>query len=290
MGLPIVQEIWDGIRWVIDVFLFRLPRSVQFLLFLVFLVLFGSLLSFFLHIGGVHCNSDKQVVKINFLDIGTNLAIIWEDSSRTITGENLTVCDVYPERCGSESECYFYAKKLDSGFYQLCNQTNSSSDCYYYLRDGNCHNCTQDDIRFEGTFLTYYSICTDDAYSFSEGYRENELIEWIRGCGSACSPPNYYYWNYTSGTYQCLDLDYCGINATKTLSPLIDEKLKNAGAVLLYKTTTEDKDYRSMVKIKCDNNYNPRLVVFGIDIFDYKIWLFFMVIYILVVLMFSLKK
>ena len=290
MGIPIIDEVFSGIRWLIDFFMNKVPAPIKFLIFLLFLLFFGSMISFVLHLTGVHCNSDKEVVKTDFLDVGTNLALVWEDSKRIFSEQTLTICDVHPEKCGSESECYYHARELDNGLYVTCNQSIPEADCKYYLRDGICHNCTNQEICFQESMFwifcgTWHDICLDDAY-----YSEVTLYDTFTGCGSTCYPPEHYFWNQTSGQYECKDLDYCGVGATKVQNPIIDEKLLKANAELIYTSEEKRRNYKSLVYIKCNNNYNPRLTIFGIDIFDYKIWLFLVVIYVLVILLFKLNK
>lgn len=291
MGLPILSEIWDGIRWIIDFFINKVPAPIKFLIFLVFLLFFGTLISLTLHLTGIHCNSAKEVVKVDFTQLGTNIALIWEDSKRTYEGQTLTICDVHPDRCGSENECYFFARQLENGLYANCILTNSSSDCKYYLKEGVCHDCDNQEICFQESMTwifcgNWHDVCIDNAYPPNE----SSLTSGLTGCGSACLSPEHYFWNITSGQYECADLDYCGVGATLVQNPAIDEKLLKAGAERIYPTTQQDRDYRSVVTIKCNNNFNPRLTFFGVDIFNYQIWLFLAVIWVLAVIFFKLKK
>ena len=291
MGLPIVQELWDGIRWIIDFFFNKIPRPLQIFIFLLFLLFFGSLISFTLQIAGVHCNGDKQVVKIDFLDIGTNVALLWEDQKRYFTEETLSICDAHPEKCGNEKDCYFFAEELDNGYYQECNLTNSSANCKYLLKDGNCHTCDNQEICFQDRIVLFFcgsweNVCLDDAYPSGE----TTAYDSLTGCGSSCYVPDNYLWNSTSGQYECNNQTYCGVNATAISNPVIDQKLLKANAQLLYPTTTKMRNYKSLVYLKCNNDYKPRLTFYGIDLFDYKIWLFFIVIYVLVILYFKFKQ
>jgi len=291
MGLPIVQEIFDGIRWLIDFFIDKVPRPMKILIFLLFLLLFGSIISLFLQLAGVHCNASKEVVKVSTFDIGTNLALVWETSKRTFIEENLTICDVHPERCGSEHECYFFARQLDTGNYEECNTTNTSTDCKYYLKEGTCHNCTDGEICFQDSIILWFcgnwhDVCLDNAYPSEHG----TLTDSLTGCGSSCYVPDHYLWNQTTGQYECVDSQYCGVGATIEADPIIDQKLKKAGAELIYKVSEGRQSYTRMIYIRCNNDYNPRLTFFGIDLLDYKLWLLMIVIYVLVVLFFKLKQ
>ena len=289
MGIPIIQEIWDGLRWIIDFFIDKVPKPLKVIIFLLFLLLFGSLVSFFMQLSGIHCNSSKDVVKVSTLDIGTNLAIGWETSKEVFDSDNLTICEVHPEKCGNENDCYFYAKQLDTGFYEECNTTNSS-DCKYYLKNGACHNCTQPDKFFSQTFYFFipdsYHPCVSNAYPLDEF---TAYLRYFRGCGSSCYVPDHYLWNQSTGQYECADSQYCGATATLEANPIIDQKLNKAGAELVYSISEGSRSYMRMVYIKCNNNFNPRLTFFGLDLLDYKIWLFMIVIYVLVVILIQIK-
>lgn len=296
MGIPIIQEIFDGIRWLIDFFMNKIPRPLQILIFLLFLLVFGSLISFFLQIAGVHCNSSKEVVKVDTFDVGTNIAIIWEDTDRVFSEQNLTICDAHPDKCGQEHDCYFYAEQLDSGYYTECNTTNSSVDCGYYLREGNCHNCTDTEICFADTVIDFlwlipfcgnwHDVCSDDAYPSDS----NTITDLLTGCGSACYVPENYVWNFTTGVYECSNPTICGVNATAQANPVVDQKLLRAGAERIYTTSSTDRSYTSMIRLKCNANFKPRLTFFGIDLLSYQLWLFMIVIYVLVMLMFKLRN
>jgi hypothetical protein len=290
IGITIVQEIWDGIRFIINFFVEKVPTPIKFLIFLLFLLFFGATVSFILHLSGIHCNSAKEVVKTNWLDVGTNIALIWEDSSRTFTEDNLSICDVHPEYCGNENECYFYAQQLDNGLYASCNLTNASSECKYYLKEGTCHNCTEQEICFQESMFwifcgNWHSVCIDNAYSTETNFRDT-----LTGCGSACFVPQHYLWNISTGQYECADTDYCGAGATIEQDPIIDEKLKRANAERVYATKDSHKSYTSLVLLKCNNNFNPRLTFFGVDVFDYRFWLLMAVVWVMAMFLFKLNK
>lgn len=290
MGLPIVSEIFDGLRWIVDFFINKIPKPLKVLIFLLFLLLFSSLITFMLHFSGIHCNSDKLVVRTSPLDIGTNVALIWETQERIFSEQTLSICDAHPDKCGVENECYFYAQKLDNGLYSECNSTNATSECGYYLKDGNCHTCNAEEICFQESMNwifcgDWHDVCLENAYPSEY----DTTFDHFSGCGSSCYVPDNYLWNVSTGQYECADETYCGENPTIVADPVIDEKLMRAGAKLVYPITTNEKSYTRMVYLKCDSEFNPRLTFYGIDILDYKMWVFLIVIYILAILLFKMK-
>lgn len=291
MGLPIVQEIFDGLRWIIDFFMNKVPKPIKFLIFLLSLLLFGTVLTFMLHLSGVHCTSDKEVVRVSIFKVATNFNIIWESTDKVFTAQTLSICDAHPSKCGKENECYFYAQKLDNGLYSNCNLTNATSECLYYLNDGYCHNCTSEEICFQESMFwifcgQWHDVCLDDAYP-SEYSSEFDLYT---GCGYSCYVPHNYLWNITTGQYECYNETYCGVNATKIANPVIDEKLKRANAKLIYPDIKNKNSYTKLIYLKCDEDFDPTITVFGLPIFNYKYWVLLIVIYILVVVLLTIKK
>lgn len=280
MGIPIISEIQQFFQWILNFFINKSPRALKILFFLLFLLFFGIIISYFLHIVGVHCNSDKEPVKVSMLDISSNVDILWEtDPGRLLKGNTLTICEVHPSKCGSERDCYYFMRQLPSGGWTLCNETNSSSECRYYLNDGSCHNCTYREIcvlENQNWFFcgTYYDVCMGDAY-----FGGSQGTDFLTKCGSTCYVPENYVWNHTTGEYHCLDLDVCGDSAQMAV-PAVDSKIEKAGGRLLYEDS-EQRSFERIVGISCDTNLNPNLSFFGINIFSYKLWIFIIIIYIM---------
>ena len=200
----------------------------------------------------------------------------------------MTICQVHPEFCGKEHECYEFVKRLDNGHYQTCNETNTSSSCRYYLNDGICHTCTQTEICLQENIAWIFcghwdDVCIDDAY-----YKEPSKLEFLNNCDSTCFVPTNYKWDVMTGRYRCLNETLCGLNAVKVI-PRIDEKIDRAGGVLLY-TGEDDEDYRKVIRVECSENLNPVLTFYGIPLFSYKECVIFAVLYILVVVIIILKR
>lgn len=275
MGIPLIQEIWDGLRWLIDFFVNKVPAPIKFIIFLLLLLVFGNIFSYFLHIGGVHCNSEREVVKVDFIDVTSNLNIM-KASGALLRGMSLNITEVYPDR--RPEDCYYFARELSTGYFEECNITDPHVDCKYWLKDGSyggCHDCVEDTICFDSQRVLgicgWQSVCSGDVmYSNDTGGMN---------CGDACYTPKYYQFNSTTGLFDCLNETYCGENSTLSFTE-IDEKIERANGVLLYEAST-DGDYMSLVKLKCNSDLRPRLTIVGIDVFNYKIWLLLAVIVVL---------
>lgn len=282
MGLPFIQEVWDGLRWLIDFFFSKSPRIVKLLFFLLFLLLFGNMISWFLEFGGVHCNSELEPVKVSSLDIITNSRLFWYKTDGSFIGDNLSFEEVHPYSNEADTpilDCIFYLKDNGGGDFVDCLGTNETG-CEFYYRKPDCYNCsTVDagwvDLSEQSNFGLFYvgDICQGEVRKGTDYFRPQEVLL----CDSTCSIPNNYHWDTEEGMFFCDDLDICGDNATPKANPKLDEILNNADAELIY-TTKSKKDFNNVLLIKCTKNYNPRLTVFGIDIFSYKIWIMLFVI------------
>lgn len=278
-GIPIVSEIFDGLRWLIDFFFNKSPRSVKILFFLLFLLFFGVLLNFALHLSGIHCDSGKIPVRTGIRHVGTNIAIMWEtDPDRQIKGDSLSICDVHPDKCGEESQCYYLLENVNMT-YRTCNVTNPAPNCLYYLSDGSCHNCTSAEKCVEENEFwifcgTYYDICLTTPYSGGQSD-----TDFLTKCSNACSVPENYLWNMTTGRYDCIDLNICGDSATIEL-PAIDQKLDSIGYDYLYENQNYN-DIGRIVSITCDDSLNPNISFFNFPIFQFKIWVLIIVIYVM---------
>jgi len=281
LGIPIISEVWDGIRWLIDQFIDKAPRPLKILLFLFFLIAFGNVIIWLFHLGGVHCNTDKEVIKTDTIDIVTNVKVLYSSSVSTLTGEVVSVEEAHPWTkfiyLGSALEsCSYYMKNV-SGEFQFCQDFNSTG-CEYYYRDADCHNCTEIDVGwvYNSDLLLNWvyvgTVCDDGARYKSKSWFGRNIA-----CEPLCDIPEHYAWNNQEGYFECADPDYCGVNATKEPDYEIDFLLKEAGGRLLYETPNEN-DYRRFIQIKCSDNYNPQLTLYGIPVFDYKIWLIIIVI------------
>lgn len=277
MGVPILSEIWDGIRWVIDFFVNKAPKPITFLFFLLMLLAFGVVINFSLHIMGVHCNSAGDPVKTSMMDFPTNIQVLWEANSGDLS-ENATQTEVHPQFWSDRGFglCSDFLKLTAEGCYDTCDNLSDTS-CRWYYRTPGCFNCTELNIMLCGVDTQLLgdsrqiSVCASDV-------RETDVsaVRWFFTCPRHCSIPDGYYYDWETSNYICEDLAVCGTNATNKNTRL-DELLSDADAELMYKN--DNKDAFSMIKFKCDKqNLNPALTFFSIPVFDYRVWIFIGVI------------
>lgn len=293
MGFPIIDEIWSGIRWIIDFFLDKAPRPLLLLFFLLLVLLFGSVISMALQLTGIHCKTDKTVVKVDLIDVSTNVKVLYQTTKHRVTGEYETISDVHRYTFLSRPlECAYYLKN-DSGEFIPCDDYGDAN-CSFYYNDPECYNCTEVNVGWiqgETNFLTWFhmrNLCSGDVYRLDEQF---SILEELFRCNLNCRIPLHYKFNGALGQYECIDSNYCGDNATIEPDYQIDEYLFDAGYENLYQDSrSAEKNYERLITIECDENLNPDLTIFGIPIFDYKIWLLIFVIAMLFLFLHKIKN
>jgi len=276
MSIPVVSDIIDAFKWIVDFFMNKAPKPLKFILFLVMLLFFASLIPYFLQLTGIHCNTDKQVMKIGVFSLVKNYDIL-NTKDEVFTGETLQFEDVHPRT--DPNTCYFYMKEKEDLTYEECivNQTNTTG-CNYYYKDALNFNCAVEKACFKAFFFcTWYDVCKGDAIASEDG-----LSEWFVHHPEVpfedeldlpsleCYIPRGYVWSYSLGYYSCYNDSICG-NGTQAYS-IIDEKLTQAGAEFYYQDGNENS-YKNFIQFKCDSRLNPQLTIYGIPLFDYRVWL-----------------
>ena len=184
---------------------------LDILIFLLFLIFFGSVVSIFLHISGIHCNTDKQIVKVDLVDIKTNL-MVWREGQNMLDEQEYTLNQIHKWNKIAGVDCFFLLDN-SSGEYEFCSNT-TDSNCYYHYRNSECFDCNSVDagwIRDEGSFLptNVGNVCSNDAIPI-----EWSLYQRWFDCELFCQIPEHFKFDSVNGSYVCDDLDYCGLNAT----------------------------------------------------------------------------
>lgn len=240
-------------------------------------------MSAMMHLTGIHCNTNKEAVKLPMTEFVTNANILFYEPDQILKGDTLSICYVHPDKCGHETDCFMYAEETSYANLEFCNISNiSQPNCKYYLKGAGCHNCSVKTFTTGSKLVAlftgeWYDVCNSDAYPYGS---DNDKDFWSECTTDACVVPNYYYFNFETGVYVCTNTTICGTNSTYTNNFLIDEKLENAGAELLYNPNEDKYSYNKLIFVDCNANLDPRLTFFGVDVFDYKIWLLLSIIYI----------
>lgn len=283
MTLPIIGELWQGILFIIEFFFTKAPRPVQFLIFLLMTLLVGNVIVGTLHLIGFHCDENMQPVKVSTFDISTNAYVFYETIIKSKFNEaTLTYQETHPYTRFVGSECFFSLYN-NSGIMQMCDNptTNTSCDFYYNAKPtdneserGGCVVCNHTSLGWVDnpdsilghTFVG--DVCIDNAYPRTPSTYYSIV------CGAECDIPTNYMFSIDNGTYIRI--------ANESVSQFaFAQRLTNAGAERIY-TDNNEKSYRRFVGLTCTGDYNPRFALFGIDIFDYRIWILLTVLGLLV--------
>lgn len=298
MGLPILDEIFAGIRWIIDFFFNKIPRPVQYLLFLMFLLVFSVLISFSIHLFGVHCDHDGDVVRTSPLQIATNIRIAFQDpleQTNTTSFQPENIGFLIPLESCKKPICHDYDEFFNWAVDSECdNKTTLNAYLTKQFDWGKCVVCLGDENY--SVIQSSFGLSETETLCFGDAYRINRTdMNFVQRMfcdpDSRCMPPVSYYYDYSTGLYTCLPEyeDFCGINATQDeVVWTIDEELKEAGAEAIYSDT--DMDYRKAIYFKCDASRNPELTFFGIPFLDYKVWLLLFVLIVMFVFLAKIKK
>lgn len=284
--------ILDEIRWLIDSFLDKTPRPIQILIFLLMLVGLVSLIPFFLHLIGFHCNTDAEVIKTTPLSFITNLRIAYIgaddyiNTSSYIPQPSSIVVSCRKPVCYVNGSYYYESTSYCDGqtiIYPLLTTRATWSQCS--ICDGEVN---YTGIRSIGGFVSEsFYLCHGDAYHINQSDR-NWYQSWVCDEGEDCTVPKYYKYEYDTGTFDCIYLEICGLNNTQIISEM-DSLLDQAEGELFYPDISE-KDYRKAVSIKCDRKFEPQITFFGLPIFDYKVWLLLIVIYVMFMFLSNIVK
>lgn len=270
MGIPILSEIIITIQKVVDWVQRTIPRAVQFLFFLLFLLFIGNtIFPMFFNIIGTFCLDDDKFTN-DFYDVPTNINTMIE--IRNLQDSNVSGTILV------ESDCIY--------------NVNESGTTKRYYDGGFCTNCTQISVgdpeyHYDGPFSTNIGYCKADAWPipreektiFQKWQCENVLATGITSF--FCEPPPHFYYDFALGGYKCGD-DSC-LNVTE--STLYKNTLLEKGFTAIPSTFS---DTPPIVGTKCFGN-NPKFVVVGLDLFNFQIWLFILFISLILIVWFKFR-
>jgi hypothetical protein len=230
----IFTSIVNGIRSLISWFFQTAPKPLLFLFFLMFLIFVSNLvIPLISNSIGFHCDTNKVVWKVDGLNLFSNFDILRHKPNT----EGVDYLEI-PTLCGGSG-----------------------------LVGGNrityCTNCTVNNINLPPT----------EQYCTSDGYREEyfNILKKMNCNFFKCGPPVNYFYNFTEDKFQCLDFG-CNNRSIEEYNHLI---YATEGATPAYDSPIGNYSGSKIVYFKCPEN-NPtsiRLTFFGLDVFDYKIWL-----------------
>lgn len=247
MALPIIGEIWDGIRSGIDWTLKLMPRPVLYFIFIFLVTIIANFMApIFFNLFGIFC-LDGQRVQGSGFDVANNI------------GFTLKVFSVADNVNGTPVEPFCI------NTYSVPNGTVQ----YYY--DGRfCTNCS---VQTNST-AAGYGKCIANAWPIpyaSKTILQKWQCENIYDTGLlsfGCEPPPGFRYDHDTNNYICEDTYLCG-NLTPTDS--LRRDFLNKGYVF---SPPEDIAGSNVdwVGAKCVGN-KPKFAVGGIEIFNPVLWL-----------------
>lgn len=247
------------------------PKPIKIILFIFLLLAFAQLFTYAFNMFGIYCNSNNEPVKIhtNIIDqialigeipdyktLGLN-AIPTEEAGFTVASQQVTAC----------------SRQFPSGTIETENGTQTTFTQSRWFYDGTfCTECNK--VSVCGISGDCNNFCETDVTRITE---EQKGFFQKAFCGRVgCEPPEHYYYDATRNIYICLD-NTC--QAT-TIATLWDNKLASKGATTLYQGTQGNQNpaYTNFAGITC-LEIQPRLAVFGIDVFSFTLWIFLIIIF-----------
>lgn len=227
-----------------------IPKPLKTAIFLMLLLIFAAIFGYILNVFGVHCNSEDTVYTIPVYNLYGNIELIVKRPAL----EEIRSGALQPESITSilTMKCVHY--------------TNST----YYFEGAYCTNCnwTVLDNIFSET-----KVCEGDVYPYPD---KGWFKTWIcESQGLGCDVPENFFFNQSSGYLQLTDPN---LENVTTASDMWNDKLVNNGGRELYLSTdTDTKAYDKAFRLTCED-LSPTLKFYGIPMFDFRIWLFLIVI------------
>jgi hypothetical protein len=236
----------------------------------------------FLHMVGFHCDSKGNVMSTSVINLVDNIQLARIDPREQFNSSKYT-----PYKFAGVSDCTISIRYVDDNLYHTCSDGNATGCIYALLTTQKAF--SDEAVCLNATNCSYITLgnptgtrSESNFYCFTDAYRKDlQDINWFNryfSCTlSDCVPPEHYYWESSDGTFTCANLALCGANATK-ITYTIDNELKDRGAVDYYGDKEDELSYENTVRIKCTERGQPKIFIFKIDIFDYKIWLLLFVL------------
>jgi hypothetical protein len=277
------------------------------IIFLVFLLFFASIFSFFLQITGNFCDTAGNEYRTGTLNFFGNIGLLSSiPSEEELDNEYIDASGGFVrEQLWYDCSNFYddgYQYRPDGGEW-----TNFTDYRYYYIGTDLCVECNEwvkvrPILEDQGFFytITYAPLWKEkiclDRYVYPKEYSE---LTWLgkQKCTkteslTTCSIPQGYYYDGNNNVFVCNDELCTNTNeTTSTVGKAWNLKLKEQGATIRPPSPHGDRDYRNALRVECDEgDLDPKLRVFGVNPFDYRLWLFIILLSALVWLVFKIKR
>jgi len=268
----IFPDVIGAIQRTFTWFLTSAPRLLQLLIFLLMVLLLASIFGFFINGTGNFCDTAGNEYKTGTFSVVTNIQLIADMpsnddlNSETIDANTVDEGNTKILTCGA----FFYdvEKILDNG------TRTGLEEGYYFHDSGRCTEC-------DNIIKVYVGVGQTERYCdqevlYPKSYDDLTLLgKWT--CGKtlgACSIPEGYYWRQTDNQLVC-DSPLCKneVGEDNTVGQLWNLKLKQSGAKIVEEEDANRQDYKNMITLDCEaGDINPKFKFFGIEVFNYKLW------------------
>ncbi len=289
-GIPILSEIVAGVKGLIDWFFTSAPRPLQLLIFLFFILGLFSMVGTFLNVTGHYCDTAGNEYKTGTLDLITNFELLSKIPDAEYLDGNILPADekvlgVF-DKCVEEIYNPYHYE--NTGLFDAGDRVYLSTGTGKYYDGGFCSDCETQTL-YDNITHSKGTYCVGDVYR-SEDRDDFNFVQ--RGvCGksgglSACEPPSGYYYDFETANYVCISGD-C---ADDTMGARWTQLLHDKGADLVPESPYGERDFRNAVAVECDiGDLDPKIRFFGIDVFDYRIWVFLLLLSALVWAVWKIK-
>lgn len=288
-----ILNLFSGAGDLIKSFFDILPKPIKFLLFLFLLLILGVLIGWLLNGFGVFCDSADNPVKISNILISLDL-VNEIPSAELIDREVIEAEDeIFTGLSAGVTYCSY---QVNSGIILFDDGTREEFVEPRWFYNGRfCSDCetgvVYEAIESKVANVTNFNRINGGRRCVGDVFRKeqsNGIKDFFCGGATwkACEPPKDYFYSAQANLYLCENENCTGI----TLGDRWDDKLSKAGARLMYpEGELNKKDAESMVQVSC-TDYKPTITVYGIPVFDYRIWLIIMLITLLVGFYIKYKK
>jgi hypothetical protein len=274
----LLGDVGTAIGNIIGTIFHTIPKPLLFLIFLAILLLLGQLLTYVFNIAGIYCNSADVPVKTGFNLLTTVELIGAVPDKNEIGKDDVALNTVLGLNNEKGTDCSIY---LTSGTITYTNGTTQNFTNRWFYDGTYCSQCTEIKILdYTGRSFMQMNVKPEDGICLGDAYRLPDSSKgWWKQWNCKCEPPIHYKYSYQTNTYQCIDANGC---TQITIGQKWDDTLKSKGATVLYGDLNENTNpqYTGMIGITC-RDLHPRLAIWHIDIFDFRLWVVLMLLTIL---------
>lgn len=269
--IPVVSDVANFIGSAFQWLTQSAPKPFRLVFFMLLLVVAASIFTFSIRMFGYHCNSQQTPYHTNPFNLIKNWELIQDvPDPATLTMQAIPTENI-PVLGGISSEnvgkC---ARKFTTATVNGQPVTNT-----WYYDGGFCTNCQR--VEITDAVGATYQFCPADVQRLSITNKTYFQRLLCGGTYGGCEPPLGYYWRQTDNYYICNDPTICAQAAT--ISDWWNKKLIDSGATPLYPAGfTQGLTTDTIFSIQCTPALQAQFTIWGIPIFDYRLWLFIMIL------------